>query len=328
MTVPTITALPTPPSRTSPSDFATKGDAFLAALPTFVAEANAMAAAMNGGSTPQRMTRRAITGTDTIVVGDLGAQLVLSGTFTLGASAAGTLGAGFWTTLSNVGSSNITLSATVDGVANGTLFPGCTYLLQGDGTALHLFKLAGRITQFYTSGTAWIAPIGVWRGRAKLQGDGGAGGKSGSSQCALDGACGAYCEGDFATVPGNSHAMAIGAGGAAQATTSTAGASGTGTTFNTGATTLTANGGAGGASGTTGITARPTASNGDINIGGDSTGSTGSGTSKGANSQMGVGGRISGGSAVAGSGYGYGGYGATSTDTSGQGGPGCITVEC
>jgi len=38
-----ITALPTPPSRQRPSTFAAEGDAFLASLPTFVTEANALA---------------------------------------------------------------------------------------------------------------------------------------------------------------------------------------------------------------------------------------------------------------------------------------------
>ena len=40
----TITALPTPPSRTDPSTFSTKADAFLGALPTFGTECNALAA--------------------------------------------------------------------------------------------------------------------------------------------------------------------------------------------------------------------------------------------------------------------------------------------
>lgn len=39
-----ITALPTPPTRADPATFATRGDAFLAALPTFATEANVLAA--------------------------------------------------------------------------------------------------------------------------------------------------------------------------------------------------------------------------------------------------------------------------------------------
>ena len=47
----TITALPTPPTRSDPTNFASRADAFLAALPTFADEANALAAAMNLNAT-------------------------------------------------------------------------------------------------------------------------------------------------------------------------------------------------------------------------------------------------------------------------------------
>lgn len=43
----TITALPTPPSRSAPSTFSALADAFLAALPTFVTQANALEANVN-----------------------------------------------------------------------------------------------------------------------------------------------------------------------------------------------------------------------------------------------------------------------------------------
>lgn len=42
-----ITALPTPPSRQDPANFAARGDALLSALPTFVTEANALQTAVN-----------------------------------------------------------------------------------------------------------------------------------------------------------------------------------------------------------------------------------------------------------------------------------------
>lgn len=42
-----ITALPTPPSRTDPTNFAARADAFMAALPTFATEANALQADVN-----------------------------------------------------------------------------------------------------------------------------------------------------------------------------------------------------------------------------------------------------------------------------------------
>ncbi|KYP10550.1 MAG: hypothetical protein A0129_12190 [Limnobacter sp. CACIAM 66H1] len=47
MTVPQITALPDPPSRQDPTNFAVKGDAFLGALPDFATEANALATQVN-----------------------------------------------------------------------------------------------------------------------------------------------------------------------------------------------------------------------------------------------------------------------------------------
>ena len=42
-----ITALPTPPSRNDPTNFSARADAFLAALPTFVSEANALQSDVN-----------------------------------------------------------------------------------------------------------------------------------------------------------------------------------------------------------------------------------------------------------------------------------------
>lgn len=44
----TITALPTPPSRTDAANFSARADAFLGALPTFGTEANALAVEVNG----------------------------------------------------------------------------------------------------------------------------------------------------------------------------------------------------------------------------------------------------------------------------------------
>lgn len=47
----TITALPTPPSSSSPSNFDTRADAFLGALPTFVTQTNAVAGEVNTNAT-------------------------------------------------------------------------------------------------------------------------------------------------------------------------------------------------------------------------------------------------------------------------------------
>lgn len=46
----TIAALPDPPSRTDPTNFASRADAFLEALPTFATEANELAAAVNSNA--------------------------------------------------------------------------------------------------------------------------------------------------------------------------------------------------------------------------------------------------------------------------------------
>lgn len=46
----TITLLPTPPSRNDPTNFATRSDTFLAALPTFGTEANDLANEVNAAS--------------------------------------------------------------------------------------------------------------------------------------------------------------------------------------------------------------------------------------------------------------------------------------
>lgn len=46
-----ITALPTPPSRSDPANFATRADAFHGALPTFALEANALQADVNAKQT-------------------------------------------------------------------------------------------------------------------------------------------------------------------------------------------------------------------------------------------------------------------------------------
>lgn len=47
----TITALPTPPSRDDPANFASRGDAFMAALPTFVTQTNTVAGEVNTNAT-------------------------------------------------------------------------------------------------------------------------------------------------------------------------------------------------------------------------------------------------------------------------------------
>ncbi len=58
-----ITPLPDPPSRQAPSDFSLKADEFLAALPTFAAQVNAVALAMNMNATTAISTTELTIGT-------------------------------------------------------------------------------------------------------------------------------------------------------------------------------------------------------------------------------------------------------------------------
>ena len=58
-----ITALPTPPLRSDPINFAVRADAFLAALPTFRQEANDLATAMNLNATTDTSASSVLIGT-------------------------------------------------------------------------------------------------------------------------------------------------------------------------------------------------------------------------------------------------------------------------
>ena len=81
-----INNLPTPPSRSDPTNFATRGDAFMAALPAFVTQANETAAAMNLNST-----------TDTSVT----STLIGLGAKTFTVSAAKSFQPGMWLVVAN-----------------------------------------------------------------------------------------------------------------------------------------------------------------------------------------------------------------------------------
>lgn len=92
------------------------------------------------------MTRRAVTGADTLVAADLG-QLVdiTSGTFTLSVTAVATLGAGWYTFVRNSGSGVVTIdpnsSETIDGSSTATMYENEIRLIQCDGSALRSLVL-------------------------------------------------------------------------------------------------------------------------------------------------------------------------------------------
>lgn len=70
MTLPTITALPTAPSRTDPSTFASRGDAFVAALATLRSEINTWGTALPGELTTYApLASPTFTGTPTLPTG-------------------------------------------------------------------------------------------------------------------------------------------------------------------------------------------------------------------------------------------------------------------
>ena len=87
-----ISALPTPPTRTDPSTFSARADAFMAALPGFQSEANALATAVSNSETAAATsaatsaTQAALATTQaTVAAANTGAVLWVSGSsYTLG----------------------------------------------------------------------------------------------------------------------------------------------------------------------------------------------------------------------------------------------------
>ena len=60
-----ITPLPTPPSRSDPENFADRADAFLAALPDFGTEANALSVEVNNNRTTAQQAASAASDSET-----------------------------------------------------------------------------------------------------------------------------------------------------------------------------------------------------------------------------------------------------------------------
>jgi hypothetical protein len=347
ISIPTVTALPTAPQRTDPATFATRGDAFAAALPTLVTEMNAATAAMNSQIpaeiatlataasvvTATAVARRAITSTDTAIAGDKHKLLDCSGTFTLATTAAATLGAGWWCYVRNSGTGSITIdpnaAETVDGVASGIVYPGFTFLLYCDGTNFGLVKVSGYRCEVITSGTSWVCPIGITRPKGRLVGGGGGGGRTGTTNPAPGGGSGAYAEFNFASVAGTGYTYAIGAGGAAGASNSSVGSAGSATTFNTGVVTVTANGGGGGSSGSDTTVSGGTASNGALNINGGGGMGTSAGLGFAGSNPLGQGGMFiaSASAGVSASGYGSGGFGSILGVAANAGSNGVLILE-
>lgn len=201
---------------------------------------------------PGSMARAAKTGAYTLAVADKGALIDCSGTWTLGLTAAATLGAGWWCYVRNIGTGTITAdpnaSELIDGVTSGSIHPGMTLLIQCDGTAFRCVRVGPRVAvAVLTSGTSGTVPLGVCSIRGRVQAAGGYG-ISGTMS-------GAHSEAFFNVTPGASYTYAIGAA----ATTTGAGGD---TTLTMGGRTITCKGG------TSSQSTTVTATGGDINIGG------------------------------------------------------------
>lgn len=202
--------------------------------------------------------RTAKTSAYTLVAGDKGALIDCSGTWTLGFTAAATLGAGWWCYVRNVDTGTITAdpngSELIDGVTSGAIRPGMTLLVQCDGAAFHCVRVGPHVAmEALTSGTSWTCPLGVRTVRLRQSG-GGAGGAAAASGSA--GSCGGYLEVVWVSVPGSSYSYSIGAAG-------TAGGAGGTTTFTANGITYSSTGG--GVASSYAQSAPGTSSNGVIN---------------------------------------------------------------
>lgn len=216
--------------------------------------------------------REARTANTALARGDRGKFIdITSGSFTQTFAAVSTLGADWWVEYRNSTAANITLdpnaSETIDGVASGPIRPGWTLRIWSDGTNLQCARVgAASSMEVLTSGTAWVAPLGVRRINRMRMGGGGQGGAGGGTSDTFLGASGhsgAYLESSFPVIPGTSYTYAIGAGGTGSAAT---GGTSTGARNNGSDTTFTANGVTYTAAASTSDTTGAAATNGDLNI--------------------------------------------------------------
>lgn len=213
---------------------------------------------------------------------------------------------------------------------NGSSVLGGGDLVVGGGSLL-------RMTVFTSSGT-WTKGVGTNFIRVYGVGGGGSGGgpRASTTSGAGGGGAGGYFQ-KFASTSGVTTAtVTIGAAGAVQNTDGSNGNSGGNTTFVYGATTLTGNGGSGGFASFSGGRggAGGTATNGDLNIGGQAGmgGRFPSGTNglpgTGGSSMLGLGGPSNADQGVhAATGYGAGGTGASGGNAGGAGTSGVVVVE-
>lgn len=77
---PSVTTLPTPPSRSDPANFPTRGDAFLAALPTFQSDTNAVGANVYANAVEAAASATSAASSAAVAAASAGAPVWVSGT--------------------------------------------------------------------------------------------------------------------------------------------------------------------------------------------------------------------------------------------------------
>lgn len=293
-----------------------------------------------GGGSSGNMTRRTISGADTMVAGDKGNIVeATSGTFTLAFTAAATLGSGWWAIIVNSGTGDVTLgpSSNIDGLASWILYPGGSVIVQTDGSVFETILLSPMLKKFTANGTLTKPGSGVfaevWGWGAGGGGGGGNGGSAGANRGGGGGGGGGarvWLQIDLSLF-GTTETVTIGTGGpgggGGSSGNGTAGTAGTSTTLGS---LLTAYGGNGGVGGIPGG-ASPGANGGGV-LGAATGGAGASGSVGGQAENLGAaGGGVNtagagGGSSGGGSGYGGSGGGGggsvTSANIEGSGGAG------
>jgi hypothetical protein len=173
---------------------------------------------------------------------------------------------------------------------------GSTLTLGGSGTqvALHASATASGFglnsVQVFTSSGTWTRPTGVTKVLMEVQGAGGAGSRSDSTDASRHGGAGGGYAKKFLNVSSiSSSTITVGAGGAATGSNDSAGGNGGNSVWADGTNTITGNGGGGGLVTANTPTAGGTATGGDINIQGENSTSviaSGNAAADGAGSSM------------------------------------------
>lgn len=273
-----------------------------------------------------KIARQTINANATLYSNDAGSLKELSGAITISLDAAATLGPGWFVTLRNAGTSDITvdpnLAETIDGVTSGVIKPGMALIVNCDGAAHTTQRIDQQIiVEYKTSGTSGAWPLGVRRVKMRMVG-GGSAGVSGGGAC---GAGAGYLEKNLTVSPGASYTYTVGAGGVGVSdSVATTGQAGGSTTLTYNGVTYAANGGP--ATAQFSPTAGGTATNGDINIQGGPSVYTSGGYQylHSGSTPLGFGGVYG---AVASLGYGTGGISSASGVAAGSGKPGIIILE-